>query len=140
MIGSTGTKGTLKERGRSGRLRRSTTTPIETSTKAASVPMFTRCASSESGMNEARIAMMMPAMMVRRYGVLKRGWVLASQVGSRPSRAIAKPTRDWPMNRIMQTTVRPMQAPIAMRSPITGRPTFTNAVASGAPSDGSMSL
>ena len=45
-IGSTGISGTRKARWRSGRVRRSTITPIDTSTKANSVPMLTRLASS----------------------------------------------------------------------------------------------
>ena len=46
MIGTNGTHGVRKGRSRSGRVRRSTSTPMQTSTKASSVPMFTSWPSS----------------------------------------------------------------------------------------------
>ena len=113
--GSTGTQGVRKARGRSGRVRRRTTTPSATTTNAKSVPMFTRAASSEMLVNPATTAMMPPSRIVERYGVPKRGCTLAKTRGSSPSRLIAKKTRVWPSSRIMHTVVSPMAAPKLMR-------------------------
>ena len=50
-IGTTGTSGILNPRGRSGRVRRSTITPTDTSTNANSVPMLTISSSGPIGKN-----------------------------------------------------------------------------------------
>ena len=82
---------------------------------------------------------MIAVTAVMRYGVPNVGWTLARPTGSSPSRAIAKATRVWPIIRISTTTVSPMVAPMAIRSDIQCNPTFSNAVARGAASSGSMS-
>ncbi len=81
-----------------------------------------------------------PVIAVKMYGVPNFGCTFARPRGSSPSRAIAKPTRVWPSIRIITTTIRPMQAPMAIRRPIQSMPTESNAVASGAASLGSISV
>ena len=98
-------------------------TPIDTSTKANSVPMLTRSASSSSGTNAARTATTTPVMIVIMYGVPYFGCTFASAGGSRWSRLIANSTRDWPSIRIMTTEVRPASAPTEMRPEKNGSPT-----------------
>jgi hypothetical protein len=78
------------------------------------------------------IATATPVTAVITHGVRKVGWTLARTGGSSPSRAIANATRVWPSIRIITTTMRPMQAPIAISRPIQSIPTDSNAVASGA--------
>ena len=68
-IGSTGTNGTRNARRRSGCVRRSTSTPIATSTNAVSVPMFVSSATTSIGVRPASSATKMPTMILDRYGV-----------------------------------------------------------------------
>src|SRR5215203_4945802 len=65
-------------------------TPMETSTKAASVPMFTSSPRVTRGSQKARIPEMTPVMIVIRYGVRKRVWTRENHGGSRLSRLMAK--------------------------------------------------
>ncbi len=66
--GSTGTQGARKPRSRSGRVRRSTMTPAETSTKANSVPMLTISSSLSIGNTVAVTATTTPTSSVIRTG------------------------------------------------------------------------
>src|SRR6266498_4802538 len=68
-IGITGTHGTLNARGRSGRVRRSTSTPAETRTKANNVPTLTISSSLSAGKKVAAIATSAPTTSVARVGV-----------------------------------------------------------------------
>ncbi|MCY1243328.1 hypothetical protein D9M72_563390 [compost metagenome] len=54
--------------------------------------------------------------------------VLDSERGSRPSRLIARTTRDRPMSRTMITVVRPTREPKAMTLAASVLPTASNAV------------
>ena len=111
---------------------------MATTTKANSVPMFTRAASSVSGVKPARMAMITPSRMVGRCGVLNRGWTREKKRGSSPSRLIAKKTRVWPSSRIMHTVVRPTAAPKLMKPANQGCPVALKASASGASTDSSL--
>src|SRR5215204_1550017 len=84
-IGSTGENGTLNGRGRSGFVRRKTTTPIETMTNANSVPILTSWPSMEIGTSAAITATIAPVIIVVICGVLKRGCTFAAHDGSNPS-------------------------------------------------------
>jgi hypothetical protein len=68
-IGISGTAGVRKARGRSGWVRRSTTTPIDTSTKANRVPMLTMSARVERGTKVAMRATTAPVMSEITQGV-----------------------------------------------------------------------
>src|SRR5579862_1516956 len=72
-IGTRGTRGVLKGRGRSGRLRRRIHTPAQTITKARSVPIFTRTARSPIGIIDAKIATQTPTTSDEIHGVRNRG-------------------------------------------------------------------
>ena len=96
MAGNTGENGTRKPRSRSGRVRRSTITPMLVITNANSVPMFTSLAISDSGTNAANAANRMPNVAVMRTGVRRRSEIFAKPRGSRPSRHIANMIRVWP--------------------------------------------
>ena len=87
--------GTLKPRSSSGRVRRSTSTPMFTRKKANSVPMLTSSAIVVSGTNAAMIAISPAKRTVVKTGV----WRLeteASFSGTSPSRDIANMIRVWP--------------------------------------------
>src|SRR3954447_6004983 len=79
--GTTGENGTLNGRGRSGRVRRSTGTAADTSTKANSVPMLTRFARLSSGTNVAVTSTSAAYSSVIRTGVPVRGLTLAIDSG-----------------------------------------------------------
>src|SRR5579885_1220900 len=72
-VGRYGEKGTRKPRGRSGWVRRSTSTAPATRTKANSVPMLERSASVPISKIPAGTPTTMPAIHVATCGVLKRG-------------------------------------------------------------------
>ena len=127
-IGSTGTHGTRNPRFRSGRVRRSTITPADTSTNANSVPMLTISSSLSIGNTVAVTATTRPTISVMRTGVPCRP-VLASCVGSSPSRDIANSTRVWPSTSTMTTVVRPASAPIEITLAAQSMPFSANAVA-----------
>ena len=91
--GSTGIHGTLNERGRSGRLRRRTSTPTLTSTNALRVPMLTISSSTPTGVRPATSATTTVTTAVITHGVRNVGCTLARPAGSRWSRLIAKITR-----------------------------------------------
>src|SRR5918998_727949 len=80
-IGSTGMNGVRNGRGRSGSASRRSSTPIDTRMNANSVPMLTRSASVSIEVSPARIATSTVMMIVSRYGVPKRGCVLATAGG-----------------------------------------------------------
>src|SRR5215213_3684599 len=84
-------------------------TPMETSTKAARVPMFTSSPSVTSGRKNASSPAATPVMIVILCGVRKVRWTRENQGGSRLSRLIAKATRLWPSTRIITTTGRPYE-------------------------------
>src|SRR4029453_14895445 len=77
-IGTSGTAGVRKARGRAGGGGRSTMTPIETSTKANRVPMLTTSARVVSGTKVAMRATTAPVMSEITQGVRKRGWTVVS--------------------------------------------------------------
>ena len=85
---TTGAAGTRNERGRSGRVLRSTSTPMQTVVNASSVPIETRSPSTLIGSRPARIAAMMPTMIWPTYGVWYFGCTLPNSGGTRPSFAI----------------------------------------------------
>ena len=106
-------------------------TPIETSTKAASVPILTSAPSVTSGRKNARIAAATPVMIVILCGVRKVRWTRENQGGSRWSLLIAKATRLWPSTRIM-TTVSPIRIARETMSCAAGKGVASSAVAAGA--------
>src|SRR6185312_1027232 len=112
-IGSAGTHGARKPRGRSGRVRRSTTTPAETSTNANRVPTLTISSSLLIGNTDAVRATTTATSTVIRTGVPCVP-VLASGRGSSPSGAIANNTRHCPSIRTITTVVNPANAPTAI--------------------------
>ena len=112
-MGSSGTHGARNPRSRSGRLRRSTMTPADTSTKANSVPTLTISSSLAIGNTDAVAPTTSATSTVIRTGV-PRAPVLANGRGSRPSRAIANRTRHCPSISTMTTVVNPASAPMAM--------------------------
>ena len=67
---------------------RSTITPMQTSTNASNVPMFTSWPSSWSGSIPVAMATATPVKIVERYGVRNFGWTDAAHFPSRPSRDI----------------------------------------------------
>ena len=69
-MGNSGTHGTLKPLGRSGCVLRSTSTPMETSTKANKVPMFDRSAASPISTRPLGRPTARPAIQVLQCGVL----------------------------------------------------------------------
>src|ERR1700712_303860 len=91
-MGTTGTPGQRNARGRSGRVRRSTRTPMATRTKANKVPMLTSSASSLSGTNVEMTATATPVVIVVRIGVPNRSLTVENPGGSNRSRLIAKKT------------------------------------------------
>ena len=95
-IGTSGTKGTRKPRGRSGCVLRRINTAMDTSTKANNVPMFERSASVPISKIPAGIPTKIPATHVATCGVLKRGCTLENAFGNNPSRDIANHTRACP--------------------------------------------
>src|SRR3954452_1403257 len=137
-IGTTGDHGTRNLRSRSGLVRRSTGTAIETRTKANSVPMLTRSASVVSFTHAAMITTAVAYSSVIRTGVQVRGLTLAISGGSRPSRPIAKPIRLTVTRSTRITEVSPATAARETRAEAQPRPTWSNASAIGAPS--SMSV
>src|ERR1700740_598209 len=68
-IGSSGTQGARNPRGRSGRVRRKTITPADTSTKANSVPTLTISSSLAIGITDAVTATTSATSTVIRTGV-----------------------------------------------------------------------
>ena len=92
-------------------MRRSTITPIDTSTKANSVPMLTSSASVFSGKKKVSAATATPVTSVVRYGVPKRSETAEKIGGSSRSRLMAKNTRLWPSSSTRTTEVSPASAP-----------------------------
>ena len=85
-MGTSGTRGVLKGRLRSGEVRRSTHTPPHTMTKASSVPMETSSPSRPMGNTPAMTQATAPVMSVATYGVRNLGCTLPNSGGKRPSR------------------------------------------------------
>src|SRR4029453_10087880 len=131
-IGTSGTAGVRKALGRSGWVRRSTITPIDTSTKANRVPMLTMSARVDRGTKVAMRATTTPAISEITQGVPYRGWTLDSQPGSSRSRLMANRTRLWPSIRMRMTVVSPASAPSDTRLAIQSYPTALRASAMGA--------
>ena len=142
MIGSTGDHGTRNPRGRSGRVRRSTTMPRLTSTNADSVPMLIISSSSPTSVNagdEGDDGAADDLDAGRGLGVL--GEVFDSQRGSSPSRLSAKTMRERPSSSTMITVVRPTSAPTRDHRPTPSpAPTSRNAVASDGVSSSASSV
>jgi len=86
--GTNGTSGVRNGRWRSGFLYRSTMIPIDTMTKASSVPMLTRWPRMSIRVNPAASATATPVTMVVMCGVRNRGWIFLAHPGSSPSLAI----------------------------------------------------
>jgi hypothetical protein len=116
--GTTGTHGVRNARRRSGRVRRSTTTPMDTSTNANRVPMLTMSARVDSGTKAATAATTSPVISEISHGVPKRGWTADSQPGSSRSRLMANSTRLCPIISTRITVVSPASAPSDTRSAI----------------------
>ena len=87
--------GTLKPRSSSGRVRRSTSTPMLTRKKAKSVPMLTSSAIVVSGTSAAMTAMSPAKTTVVKTGVCRLE-TDAIFSGTSPSRDIANMIRVWP--------------------------------------------
>src|SRR5213082_3010100 len=83
---TTKTAGVLNARGRLGSRTRSTITPIDTITKASSVPIDTRLPASRTVSRDATMATTTPVAIEVMYGVWNFGWTLLTNGGSRPSR------------------------------------------------------
>src|SRR5246127_3149350 len=94
--GNQGTRGTRKDRGRCGWLRRKKITPSETSTNAKSVPMLERSAASPISTNPAGMPTAKQAIQVDQYGVWNFGCTAEKSLGKRPSRDMAYQIRAWP--------------------------------------------
>src|SRR5664279_2356626 len=133
-IGITGMNGTLNERSRSGRVLRSTTTPMETNTNVNSVPTLTISSSTPISENPAIIATATPTPTVILAGVPVFSLTCAMPRGSRPSRLIAKMIRLWPSISTSTTVVSPASAPIAITFAAQSTPTAVKALASVAAS------
>src|ERR1043165_383807 len=95
-IGTSGTQGVRKGRGRFGSVRRRIRMPAATRINANKVPMFVNWTSSSRFATEAAKATITPVIIVVTWGVLNLGWTLEAQLGSRPSRPIEKKIRGWP--------------------------------------------
>ena len=80
----------LTFRGISGRVTRSTMTPVQISANSASVPALTSSASGAIGTIPATQEVMNPTRIVAFKGVAVRGFSRTKKGGSRWSRAIAK--------------------------------------------------
>ncbi len=105
-------------RGRSGWVRRRTSTPAQTAAKAISVPIEVSSPRMSSGNSAASRAMPMPVITVLICGVRYLGWILVNTGGSRPSRPMIMKMRGWPITITSTTEARPISAPIStmMRS------------------------
>ena len=130
-IGISGTNGTRYPRFKSGCVRRRTSTPIETSTNAASVPMLVNFATTSIGMKPATTATNTPTIILDRYGVRKRGCTCEKSPGKRPSRAMEKKMRLCPYRSTISTVVNPQIAPTEMIDPATFKPTRIRACDTG---------
>ena len=86
---------------------------IHTITNANSVPIETNSPSRLNGSNPPSTAATAPVTIVVTYGVRKRGWTFAKTGGSRPSLAIEKKIRGWPMSMTRMTELRPASAAIS---------------------------
>src|SRR5712691_234548 len=75
---------------------RSTMIPIDTITKASSVPIETRLLASRTVSSDATKATATPVTIDVIHGVRNVGWMRLTNGGSRPSRDIVQNTRDWP--------------------------------------------
>ena len=100
-------------RGRSGWVRRSTSTPAQTAAKAISVPIEVSSPRMSSGNTAASRAMPMPVITVLMCGVRYLGWMRVNTGGSRPSRPMIMKMRGWPMIITSTTEDRPTSAPIS---------------------------
>lgn len=87
--------GALKGRLASGSRSRDRNKQTETATKAARVPALANAAISAKGKNPAMTPTTKAVNKVVRVGVPRED-SLASHLGNRPSRAIAKKIRLWP--------------------------------------------
>lgn len=139
--GNTGENGTLKGRFISGRVRRSTMTPILTRTKAKSVPMLTSSTMAPNGTKAASNEIRMPKPIVSLAGVPNRGCTCASRRGKSPSRHMAKKIRVWPYMITKTTLVIATSAPRASTPPAQAMPAPSRSpAASGASLPVSVSI
>ena len=114
-IGTTGDSGTRNGRVRSGRVRRSSGTAIETSRNANSVPMLTSSASGQR--DERRRGSATKIVVPRSTGpACRAGCTLATDCGSRPSRPMAKPIRLTVTRSTRITEVSPATAAMETRA------------------------
>ena len=81
----TGSTGTVKPRGMSGRLTRMIQTPAQTRMNANSVPMLVISPTMSSGTKAAKSAVKTKNSQFDLYGVLKRGCTSEKTFGTRPS-------------------------------------------------------
>ena len=88
-VATTGSAGTAKPRGISGRRTRMIQTPAHTSMNANSVPMLVISPTMSPGMNAAKSPVSTKNIMFDFYGVLKRGWTSENTFGTSPSWLIA---------------------------------------------------
>ena len=87
-IATTGSAGTLKPRGTSGRRTRMIHTPAHTRMNANSVPMLVMSPTMFSGTNAAKSAVKKKNMMFDFYGVRNVGWTSEKTFGTSPSSLI----------------------------------------------------
>jgi len=85
--------GVLNGRSRSGRVCRSTSTPMHTVTNAARVPIDTISPRIPTGKNPPMRAARTPVTTVPVLGVWNLGWTFAKDFQINPSRAIARKIR-----------------------------------------------
>ena len=140
-----GKSGVVKERGRSGRCRRSTMTPMLTIANAKSVPMLVASASCPSGTKPARMLITTVTMMVLLTGVWVRGLTFSNTLGSRPSRAIANRMRVWPYITVSTTLKIETTAPSEMiagahSEPVTSRAMVASTASPPSPANSSQGL
>jgi len=80
--------------------------------KARSVPMETSSPKTPMGRTPAMKAAMSPVITVVMWGVPNLGCNLAKPWGRRPSLAMEKKIRGWPIIITRMTELRPAMAPI----------------------------
>ena len=87
-IGNSGTNGTRYGRGNKGWVRRRMITPIQTMTKANSVPILVMCPNLEIGKNPAKRLIKTIKIVFEIHGVFHFGCTVEKTAGSKPSRDI----------------------------------------------------
>ena len=95
---------------RPGGVRRRTSTALQTSRNASSVPIETRWPSTSIGTSAATAAAARPQSSVLATGVRRRGWTRAKTGGSRPSAAMRMRMRTCPYSVTSTVANRPTTA------------------------------